>query len=97
MVLEKLERLASRKTLEEEEIQKELAQLAKQTCRRRAWDTFLILLIRVAYMLEIALFYYYVIALTSNLLYLLASIGLIIIIVDTVYIVGLRSGKEFSW
>ena len=71
--------------------------MAKQTCVRRARDIFLLLFIRAVYLREIAVFYVYLISLTGNFLYLLVSIGLIIITVDTIYIVCYRFGKEYSW
>lgn len=97
VVIEKLEQLATRENLAEHEIERERAQLAKQTWRHKLFDIFLSLIIRIAFVLEIAFFYYYLIALTSNFLYLLVSCGIVIIICDLAYIIYFRHGKEYSW
>lgn len=75
----------------------QLTALKENTTLEHCVDIFLCSFIRLFFILESIFCIYYVISLTSNLLYLFVLVPLLGIIVDDIYVSVKRKGKDYYW
>jgi len=86
-----------RKSLVLSEIDKELIHLESETKYQRVLNHIRAIIVRIFFLAIICFYIYYLISLTKSFFYLFMIIGPILIIIDGLYVIIIRQGKEPSW
>jgi hypothetical protein len=86
-----------RKSLVQSEIDKELIHLESETKYQRVFNHIRAIIVRIFFLAIICFYIYYLISLSKSFFYMFMIIGPILIIIDGIYVIIFRKGKEPSW